>query len=283
MSVRDQVGGFSPGAAARLKASDGRRVFVKAFSPDLNPDAPDMYSAEAGVVVNLPASVPSPRLLWSYDEGPGGWVMLVFEDIEGRNPTTPWKPDEIDRVVDALISLSTSLTPAPIGAGRSDDIFGRRICGWNLLQEEPWRALGRWSSHHLSRPAELERQAVKAGEGETLLHLDIRADNLLLTPDRVYIVDWPHVGIGAPWVDFVFFAPSVAMQGGPDPDTLLLWHPAARTADEDSVTAVIAAVAGFFTQRCLLPAPPGLPGLRAFQAAQGAVARRWLAERTSWL
>jgi hypothetical protein len=39
----------------------------------------------------------------------------------------------------------------------------------------------------------------------------------------------------------------------------------------------VCAVAGYLTQRSLEPAPAGLPTVRAFQAAQGAVARRWLA------
>jgi hypothetical protein len=38
-------------------------------------------------------------------------------------------------------------------------------------------------------------------------------------------------------------------------------------------------VAGFFTRQALLPPPPGLPTLRAFQRAQGEVARAWLARR----
>ena len=35
------------------------------------------------------------------------------------------------------------------------------------------------------------------------------------------VVDWPHARIGAAWVDLLWFAPSVAMQGGPAPNELL--------------------------------------------------------------
>ena len=48
------------------------------------------------------------------------------------------------------------------------------------------------------------------------------------------------------------------------------------------IVVVVAAVAGFFTSRALQPPPSGLPTVRAFQAAQGDVARRWLAQRTGW-
>ena len=39
----------------------------------------------------------------------------------------------------------------------------------------------------------------------------------------------------------------------------------------------IAALAGFFTYQAAQPDPPGLPTLRSFQRAQGAVACEWLA------
>jgi hypothetical protein len=72
------------------------------------------------------------------------------------------------------------------------------------------------------------------------------------------------------------------MQGGPDPEDLFARWPGAGEADPAAVTAAVASVAGFFTHRALLPPPPGLPTLRSFQAAQGDVARAWLARRTGW-
>ena len=74
----------------------------------------------------------------------------------------------------------------------------------------------------LDKLAGLEAEDPAAATGNTLLHLDLRADNLLLTPDdRVLVVDWPHARMGASWVDAVFFAPSATMQDGPPPEELL--------------------------------------------------------------
>src|SRR5438309_11329380 len=84
--------------------------------------------------------------------------------------------------------------------------------------------------------------------------------------------DWPHARIGAAWLDVVGFAPSVTMQGGPAPDVVLARSAAGRNADPDAVNAGIATVAGYFTRGALQPPPPGLPTVRAFQAAQGVVA-----------
>jgi len=103
-----------------------------------------------------------------------------------------------------------------------------------------------------------------------------------LTDDGVRVVDWPHAHVGQAWVDLVWFAPSVAMQGGPPPQELVARYRPAREADPAALDAVIAGVAAYFTAASLQAPSPGLPTLRAFQAAQAEVARDWLAERTGW-
>jgi aminoglycoside phosphotransferase (APT) family kinase protein len=280
-----QTGGFSPGVAARLMTADGRRVFVKAVSSHPNKDAPRMHRREARIAAALPASAPAPRLLWSYDEGGDGWVVLVFEDVVGQQPSVPWESDVLDRVLDAVNRLAGSLTPSPLPeeiAGTVVEWLGRQGRGWQRLLADPLPGRDDWSVRHAARLADLEAHAPGAAAGNTLLHFDIRADNLLLTADQVYVVDWPHARVGQAWVDVVFFAPSVRMQGGPHPEALLARSPAGRAADQGAVSAVVAAVAGFFTFQSLQPPPPGLPTIRQFQAAQGEIARAWLAERTGW-
>jgi len=115
-----------------------------------------------------------------------------------------------------------------------------------------------------------------------LLHFDVRADNLLLDDHHVWFFDWPHACIGAAWLDVVAFEPSVTMQGGPTAEEVFGRYRGSAAADPDAVTAAVATVAGFFTLDALQPPPAGLPTLRAFQAAQGSVAREWLAQRTGW-
>jgi aminoglycoside phosphotransferase (APT) family kinase protein len=287
VSATSQEAGFSPGVAARLLTADGRRFFAKAAGPKPNRLTPLAHRREAAVTAALPEEAPVPRLLWSHDEGEGGWVVVVFEDVEGRNPAVPWRADELDQTLDAIASLSELLTPSPLPREAV-----ARAAGWEVVAGQHWRRvreelregrLDAWSARHLDGLVALEVEAPSAVAGDTLLHLDLRADNLLLTPGNgVLVVDWPHARVGASWVDVVFFAPSVAMQGGPPPEELLARHPHGRRADPEAITAVVAAVAGFFTTEGLQPAPPGLPTLRAFQLAQGEVARSWLSHRTGW-
>jgi aminoglycoside phosphotransferase len=181
VSARSQAGGFCPGVAARLRLADGARVFVKAVCGSSNPDSPAIHRREARVAAALPAGVPAPALRWSWDDGE--WVVLAFDDVDGRAPELPWRAGELDRVLDALVELES-----------------------------------RWPD---------------AVRGDTLVHLDVRADNVLLTPDRVLVVDWPWAGVGASWLDLVAMLPSVAMQGGPAPDDVWRAHPLNRGVDEN--------------------------------------------------
>ena len=135
-----------------------------------------------------------------------------------------------------------------------------------------------WARIRLADLAAVEATWAAHASGTTLLHADIRADNLLLTQHGVVVVDWPHACLGAAFVDMVLLAPSVAMQGGPQPTELLARSRAARSASRADLTAIVCALAGYFTERALRPPPPGMPTVRAFQAAQGEVACRLLAQ-----
>jgi aminoglycoside phosphotransferase len=272
-----QPGGFSPGVAARLRLEDGRTVFVKAVGPEPNADSPGFHRREAQVAASLPPETPAPELLFAHDDG--DWVALVFEDVDGREPEMPWRRDELQRVLDAMTDLAAALTPAPIDAPPLKERYGELFRGWRTLAEEGSAGLDAWSAERLETLAELEGAWEQAAEGDTLLHADIRADNVLLTKDRVVFVDWPHVSLGAAWVDLLAFLPSVGMQAGPKPWELFDDHPVAREADPDRVNAVLAALAGFFVHRSTLPPPPGLPTLREFQRAQGAESLAWLRRR----
>jgi aminoglycoside phosphotransferase (APT) family kinase protein len=147
---------------------------------------------------------------------------------------------------------------------------------WRKLAVELPPGLDAWARAHLDQLITLDEQAAQAVAGQTLLHLDIRADNMLLNPERVAFVDWPHARRGAGWFDLLFFAPSVVMQGGPQPDELLALYPG-QLPDVEQLVPALAAIAGFFTWGALQPPPPGLPFLRQFQNAQGIAARAWLA------
>jgi aminoglycoside phosphotransferase (APT) family kinase protein len=281
-----QPGGFSPGVATRLRLAGGRRAFVKAVGPEPNPDAPGIHRREARVMAVLPRSAPAPRLLWSLDRR--GWVALAFEDVAGAQPALPWRPGELRRVLEMVAAMATAHTPVPAGIPLLGDHLQDSVTGWRDLAaartagDEDLAGLDPWAARHLDQLADLETGWPAATEGPTLLHSDLRADNLLLTPTRVVAVDWPWACAGAAWVDLLLLLPSVTMQGGPDPEPTFAAHPVAARADAEAVTIALAAVAGFLIRGSRQPPPPGLPTLRPFQLGQGLVALDWLRQRTGW-
>jgi hypothetical protein len=277
--------GFSPAVAAVVDFENGSRAFVKAVNREANPDSPGMYRREARTAAQLPSRRWAPRLLWTYDDDE--WVALAFEPVDGSSPHLPWEEADLGRVLDALTRLASDNTPTSV------DVAGIAFLGpafrhWRGLAEAGAEAVGRlallepWAARNIGRLARLEPDWEAAAAGGTLVHADLRADNILLTADHVVFVDWASAVLAAPWLDLLFFLPSVAMQGGPRPAEVFQGHPLGARAPAAPVTAVLCALAGFFLGNALQPAPPGLPTLRAFQLGQGLEAAAWLRERTGW-
>ena len=277
-----QPGGFSPGVAARLECADGRRRFVKAVSAEANPHSPSMHRREAEVLRGLDALIaagdlPVPRLHGVFEAGP--WIALVLDDVDGRQPAVPWNRTELVQVLAAIDKLAEVLTPSPVSTASLAEQFRDDFAGWRTLGAAPdLSRLDSWSAGHLHELAELEESWPDLLAGDTLVHADLRADNVLLAGDQVLFVDWPSACTGATFVDVAFMAPSVTMQGGPSPAEVVAMTRSGRAASRDAVLAAVCAVAGYLTERSLRPPPPGLPTVRAFQAAQGEIARRWLAD-----
>ena len=264
------------GRALAKKMRERHRVVVdllKAVGVPLNPHSVEMARDEARITAALPAEAPTPRLLGSYDDG--GWVALILEDIDGRHPRTPWEPAELDAAGTALRELAVTLTPSPVpGAPRAADRLADDFGGWQRLAADPPTDLDPWACAHLDElRAAAARGLAAIADGDTLTHCDIRADNLLVRPDgRIVVVDWPHGCVGPPWLDTVLLAANVIVYGGDAARVL-------SGVDPVHATDVIAGFVGYFHYQCRLPAPPGLPTVRAFQRAQGDALLPWLRER----
>jgi hypothetical protein len=276
-----QAGGFSPGLASRLLLADGRRVFAKAVSATRNADSTAAHRREALILAALPAAVAAPRLLW-FGECED-WSVLLIEDVDGRTPTLPWLPAEFDEAVSALAAFADLLTPSPIEVaghvvGECADDFN----GWRCLASQPAQRPAEfdWAWHNLDQLVDLERAwPAAAADGTTLMHGDLRADNMLVTARGLMLVDWPSAVVGPAWMDLLCMMPSAIMQGIADPERVWRGYRPARGVDPDAVNAVLAAIAGYFVSRSLQPPPPNLPRLRPFQAAQGRAASGWLRQR----
>ena len=275
VSAVSQPGGFSAGLATRVCLANGRRRFVKAANSVAAPAVAAFHRREIAISRRLPREVSAPRLLDSYDDGV--WVVLAFEEIPGRLPAQPWRRDELERVLAAVAEQARILTPSPVDEG----ILAKpRLGGWRALTDdaavEDLGRLSPWAAGHLDELVALEESASVAGT--TLLHGDLYPFNIMLTADRVFVVDWPHAWIGARHCDVVTLLSSAALSGI-DPQSIADGHPLTRDLDSVQINEVLALHAGFLLRTAASAGPAADPHIVTMMIALGRASLRWLRER----
>jgi hypothetical protein len=267
VSAATQSGGFSPGVAARLVTASGRRGFVKAVGPELNPDTPDLVRKEIVAMQAIGPMPHTPGLLGVYDDG--SWVGILLEDISGYIPPHPWHQYDATRVLEALAELTESLDPspwpdAPVAAERSEHFLSR----WDLVIADGV-AVPDWAVGREGELAELARTGLdELAKGTALVHWDLRADNILLTENRVVFIDWAHASIAPVWTDTVILCAD--MYGSVELPAL---------PDEPGVNGLISAIAAGLLWGSTQAPQPSIPTMRAWQRQTALVHFDWLRER----
>ncbi|MBT2531065.1 aminoglycoside phosphotransferase family protein [Arthrobacter sp. ISL-48] len=275
-----QQGGFSPGSADRVLTATGRRAFVKAVGPQPNEQSPAIHRKEAAIAAVLPDSVPAPSLIGTFDDG--AWVALVLTDVEGRHPHVPWHSAELSLVLDALLELSRTPVPPELEhLPRLEHELTEAFQGWTRIRESTPDDCDPWILANLDTLEQLAGSGLRDLAGESLVHTDIRADNLLITADNeAILVDWPWATVGAPWVDAVTVLVNVRVFNPAfDVDAMLDSHAVFTTATPENVDRFLSGLAAYFMDAARQPPPPGLPTVRAFQQRQGEAVIHWLRER----
>ena len=122
------------------------------------------------------SSATAPRLRWHQQVA--GWDLLVFEYIDGARHAD-YRPGSSDlaRVISAMHDLA---------AVRCPDLPVKR-------------ARQRWAAY-VDREVDLDLL-----DGDALLHTDFNPLNILLRPDRVWIIDWAWPTRGAAFIDAACF------------------------------------------------------------------------------
>jgi hypothetical protein len=197
----------------------------------------------------------------------GETVVLVLEDLADAFWPPPWTAGRIEAVQKALDLVHASR--APDGIPRLEAVR-ERIVGWGNVARDPGPLLATslcsetWLAEAL--PVLVQAAAEARLDGDDLLHLDVRSDNLCFVERGTVLVDWNLAHEGNGDFDTAFWLPSLELEGGPRPWEVL-----------SDAGALAAAVAGFFAYRAGLPPPPGAPTVRDFQKTQAQVALRWAA------
>jgi aminoglycoside phosphotransferase (APT) family kinase protein len=259
--TRLRSSGYTVAYHGIAELADATTAFVKAAT---EPVTAEFIRDEQRVFRALEGSF-MPALL-ALDEGDP--PVLVLEDLRRAHWPPPWREGTIDAVRAALASVAATPPPAvlaPVGVHRD-----RLVTGWAEIEADPapFLALGVCSEHWLRDALAGLREASETApiDGDSVLHLDVRSDNLCIAERGAVLVDWNHACVGNPDLDVAAWLPSLRLEGGPEPHDVL-----------PGAAGFAALLAGFFGSRAGLPAPETAPEVRPFQLAQLRVALPWAA------
>ncbi|WP_203338072.1 phosphotransferase family protein [Nocardioides limicola] len=276
-SAESRNAGFTPGFASVLTCADGTRHFVKAASVKAQRQTAEAYAEEVRKLELLPAETPAPRLDWSHrDED---WVVLGFEYVEARAPHRPWVGEEVAAASQMLVAAAEVLTPAEgLGLSTFAEDFAQAAPLWPRIgaghpELPPWQ---------VAEAAALTARHVEVTAGDTVVHTDVRDDNLLVRPDgSVLLCDWNWPCRGAAWLDSLLLL--IGPRGdGFDVEAHLREHPLLGEVPAEDIDTVLALLAAYFFTAADQPGPPNSPHLRRIQAWQRDVVWGWLGERRGW-
>jgi hypothetical protein len=194
----------------------------------------------------------------------GARPTLAIEDLSDAVWPPPWTDTGVEAVMDAFAAIAM----APVPAHLESRPFDRDDWQAVAANPSPFLALGLCSAEWLEAALPVLDDATHRAplDGDALVHLDVRSDNLCFRDGRAVIIDWNHATPANPDLDVAFFLPSLHAEGGPAPDALLPDAP-----------GLAAWVAGFFCSRA--GDPPILDALhvRPLQIMQSRTALPWAA------
>jgi len=252
-------GGYSQARRWAVTLPDGTSAFIKVGT---DPFSCSSLRAEAHAYETLRGAFLPRYLGWRDGDEP----LLAIEDLSAAFWPPPWTDARVRAVMDALADVHA--TPAPDGFPALTDL-GDFLRGWNDVAAEPEKflALEQCSPSWLDRNLDtlIEAQASVRLEGDALLHLDVRSDNLCFRDERALLVDWSWARVGNPDVDLGFWLPSLAYESDHLPESLLPDAP-----------GVAALVSGFFAARGSQPADGADRVVRELQRTQLKTALPWV-------
>ncbi len=254
-------GGYTPAERWVVRLADGRSAFVKVGVTELTAE---WLRQEYRMYSDLQAPFMAELLGWAdEDDAP----MLILEDLSAYAWPPPWTDGRVESVLASLAQVASTPPPAWLPSASEDPWIGE---GWSNIAEDPAPLLstGMVSADWLERslPVLLAADGPSVLEGAALCHFDVRSDNLCFRPDGTAVfVDWNHAELSNPRLDIAFWLPSLQLEGGPSPESVL---PGAGPE--------AAVVAGYFASQCGLPASPDAPAVREFQRRQLQVALPWV-------
>lgn len=214
--------GLSPAQRFVVKLDDGASVFVKAAVDDWTERGLRTEHLLLSTLTHL-----VPRVIAWIDAAPRSVLILEdlhdahwpadhFRQIDGATLPVLWKPGQRELLYAALERLGATRAPDELPPLR--EVFAPE---WPAIAADPkpFLSLALCSAHWLERslPALLRAERELDLTGDSLVHNDVRSDNVCFQGERVILVDWSEARRGSARFDLASFLGSGVIEDGPDP------------------------------------------------------------------
>ncbi|MHA7153670.1 hypothetical protein [Arthrobacter sp. TMN-50] len=215
----------------------------------------------------------------------------------GRSQFAKAAPSTDSQIFAAYVREAEVLSALPAGlpaglSGRSmvDEFFGDRavtdVFGQFALNGGPPAYLPRLTTAHLADLRELGSLGREALAGDSVLHNDLRADNIIIrvassTPARALFCDWNFLSTGPAWADWVALL-VYPRHAGIDVAPWLTKSPLSSAANPDHIDAWLAVLAAYMIGSGARPELATSPHLRTHQRFTARILIDWLSERRKW-
>ena len=243
-----------------VRLDDGSSAFAKAATDEMTAD---WLRSEYLMYSQLRADF-MPRMLGWVDEG--NTTILFLEDLSDAHWPPPWTASVIEGVLSTLTEVCA--TPPPAHLPRLDASPTGALDGWNHVADAPeeFLGLGMCSAEWLDKalPSLLSAERSAPLDGDDLVHLDVRSDNLCVSRGRVLLVDWNLACRANGLLDVAAWLPSLQHEGGPPPEDV---------SPEASVFAGL--ISGYFAAHAGEPIIERAPLVRDVQQRQLKTALPW--------
>ena len=288
-------GGYGPSVTLRIRLADGRRVFAKGAGPTSNEVNWESVALEETAYQEL-SCIAGLAPLYLGSVKTEEWHLLLLEDLSAATSVPPWTDEHARRAIRDLTALHVR-GRSDAGAAKPLELVGltdnwRRLRDDAAVRAQLLRLFGReqkgaaaWLCRTLDALVTAESAVARHDQPLSVIHTDVRSDNLRFRHGALVLFDWPGASWGPCILDICAFLPSVVSEAGPPAAELLAEYrdemaDAGMDVPDWAAAASAAAVAGYFAARAGVSPLEGLPRLRAVQQIQLGPA---LSIAASWL
>lgn len=212
--------GLSATIRLSTELENGQHVFIKAATDD---ETAAWLRTEYLALTTLAGDFMPGVIGWL--DNVGMYPVLITQDLShaywpASHQGVQWREGDFQRVIEATKGLGAMAAPdvLPVLSRPATSI-------WEEIANHAssFLALGlcteRWFRGTVVTLADAEMRLVSSGN--SLVHGDVRSDNICLFGNRVMFVDWSHAARGSGRYDLANLLPTLHLEGGPIPFSVM--------------------------------------------------------------